>query len=146
MPSESFARGVPDEQGESGAPLDRRYSSCKEASWTLQRYAHLPLQGSDKWDEALWASDGWIIRSHGRLRKQAFDPIHQRVKVDVKQLTRQRTTILFDSRSRQVIQDERMSSKSSPWPHVHTCIMHLLHNIVMHLRNSDLTVFLVWCA
>ena len=32
----------------------------------------------------------------------------------MKQLTRQRTTILFDSRSRQVIQDERMSSKSSP--------------------------------
>lgn len=27
---------------------------------------------SDKWDETLWASDGWMVRSPGRLRKQAF--------------------------------------------------------------------------
>lgn len=98
---------------------DSTLRARKEEPWTLRRYAYPPGQvASDKWDETLWASDGWMVRSHGKLRKQQFHPIHRCTKIDVGQLSSQRTTVLFDSRGRQVVQDDWMHPRVNTLPQV----------------------------
>ena len=93
---------------------DETLRARKHEPWTLRRYAHPPVQvASDKWDETLLESDGWVIRSHGKLRKQTFHPLHRCTTIDIKKLHPQRMTVIFDSRGRQVVQDDWMNPKAN---------------------------------
>ena len=93
---------------------DETLRARKHEPWMLKRYAHPPVQvASDKWDETLLESDGWVIRSHGKMRKQTFHPLHRCTTIDIKRLHPQRTTVIFDSRGRQVVQDDWMNPKAN---------------------------------
>lgn len=52
------------------------------------------------------------------MRQQSFHPLHRCTTVDVKQLAPQRATVLFDSRGRQVVQDDWMNPRANVLPQV----------------------------
>lgn len=62
-------------------------------------------------------SDKWMMRPCGRVmvawHEEVMESCANRLSIDVKQLHPQRTTVIFDSRGRQVVQDDWMSPKAN---------------------------------
>ena len=81
----------------------------ESSPWEEDVFWH-PPRGDDKW---LFTADGkWIYRSHPKLRKRSFHPVHRSFPLrDVQRLTGQRVSVMFaecNCRSQGQLSKERM--------------------------------------
>ena len=113
---ESRGSGDPPRQGgyvgEAGTPTPWVELEAVEPArpWRNAEYLCPPGVGQDRWDLSRWA-EGWVIRSHGKGRKQSFDPRRSAMPCEERQLTGRRVTLVVAGREPEVIEDDFTTSR-----------------------------------
>ena len=87
---------------------------ARDEPWKLQWYSWPPQGRSDRWDDALWSRFGWMVRSHGKERKQPFHPIHRSTPFQVNQLHEERITVVFNDQGKEVMMDHWQVAREFP--------------------------------